>query len=187
MDGWRDLRRAWRSLARTPGFSLVTLLTIALGIGANTAMFSVLSAVLLKPLPYAHPEQLVYISTQFPGLGFDQFWVSPPEFLELQERARSFSAIGAFSVGQANLTAPERPRRVNATRVSADLDDALGVSPLLRSMVRRRGNPSERSACGCAHLRVVAIGVWRQSESGRTKRRGEQRAPAGDWRDAARL
>jgi putative ABC transport system permease protein len=131
MDGSRDLRRAWRSLARTPGFSLVTLLTIALGIGANTAMFSVLSAVLLKPLPYAHPEQLVYISTQFPGLGFDQFWVSPPEFLELQERTRSFSAIGAFSVGQANLTAPERPRRVTATRVSADLDDALGVSPLL--------------------------------------------------------
>ena len=131
MDGWRDLRHAWRSLARTPGFALVTLLTLALGIGANTAMFSVLSAVLLKPLPYPHPEQLVYISTQFSNMGFDQFWVSPPEFMELQERARSFSAIGAFSAGQANLTAPERPRRVNATRVSAELDDALGVSPLM--------------------------------------------------------
>ena len=128
MLSWRDLRYAARSLARTPGFALVTLLTLALGIGANTAIFSVLSAVLLKPLPYAHPEQLVYISTQFSNLGFDQFWVSPPEFMELQERARSFSAIGAFSAGQTNLTAPERPRRVNVTRVSAELDDALGVS-----------------------------------------------------------
>jgi len=73
MNSLRDLRRGWRSLARTPGFSLITLLTIALGIGANTAMFSVLSAVLLEPLPYPRPGQLVYISTQFPGLGFDQF------------------------------------------------------------------------------------------------------------------
>ena len=73
MNAARDLRHAVRSLSRTPGFSLVTILTIALGIGANTAMFSVLSAVLLKPLPYRHPEQLVYISTEFSRLGFDQF------------------------------------------------------------------------------------------------------------------
>src|SRR5262245_52165076 len=131
MDVGRSLRYGLRSLVRTPAFSVVTLVTIALGIGANTAMFSVLSALLLKPLPYTHSDQLVYISTQFPGLGFDQFWVSPPEFLELQERARSFAAIGAFAVGQVNLTAAEHPRRVNAARVSAELDDSLGVAPLL--------------------------------------------------------
>src|SRR6476659_4299407 len=131
MDGWRDLRHAWRSLARTPGFALVTLLTIALGIGANTAMFSVLSAVLLKPLQYPHPWQLVYISTQFSSMGFDQFWVSPPEFLELQERARSFSAVGAFATNQANLSAADRPRRVNNALVSAGLVKVLGVTPML--------------------------------------------------------
>jgi predicted permease len=154
----RELRYALRSLVRTPVFSLVTLVTLALGIGANTAMFSVLSAVLLKPLPYRHPEQLVYISTQFTGLGFDQFWVSPPEFFELQERARSLSVIGAFAVGQANLTAPERPRRVNATRVSAELDDALGVAPLLG----RWFEPEETRPNGPPAV-VLTFELWRSA------------------------
>jgi len=158
MNSLRDLRRGWRSLARTPGFSLITLLTIALGIGANTAMFSVLSAVLLEPLPYPRPGQLVYISTQFPGLGFDQFWVSPPEFMELQERTRSFAAIGAFATGQTNLTAPDRPRRVNATRVSADLDDALGVGP----MFGRWFSPEETRPNGPPAV-VLTYGLWRSA------------------------
>src|SRR6185369_16179117 len=106
----RDFRHAVRNLARTPGFELVTVLTLALGIGANTAIFSVVNAVILRPLGYPHPEQLVYISSQFPQLGFDQFWVSPPEFFELRERAQSFSSIGAYSTSQANLTATDRPR-----------------------------------------------------------------------------
>jgi predicted permease len=124
----RDLRHAVRNLARTPGFALVTILTLALGIGANTAIFSVVNAVILRPLGYPQPEQLVYISSQFPQMGFDQFWVSPPEFLEFQERTHTFSVVGAFSTGQANLTAPDRPRRVNAGQASADLFKALGVS-----------------------------------------------------------
>ena len=127
MSFWRDLRYAARSLARTPAFSIITILTLALGIGANTAIFSVVSAVLLKPLPYSKPEQLVYVSTQFKRLGFDQFWVSPPEFFELQERAQSFSSIGAFSSAQINLTAPDRPRRVNFVRVSDGLLQTLGT------------------------------------------------------------
>src|SRR5213082_4130906 len=102
----RDVRHAIRNLMRTPGFALVTILTLALGIGANTAIFSVVNAVILRPLGYPHPEQLVYISTQFPKMGFDQFWVSPPEFLEFQERTRAFSTVGSFATGQANLTAP---------------------------------------------------------------------------------
>jgi len=124
-----DLRHAIRNLLRSPGFALVTILTLALGIGANTAIFSVVNAVILKPLPYPQPGQLVYISSQFPKMGFDQFWVSPPEFLELQERARSFSSVGAFSTGQVNLSAEDRPRRVPSAQVSAGLFTVLGVNP----------------------------------------------------------
>src|SRR5499427_8757926 len=132
MDGFmRDVRHAARNLLRSPGFAIVTILTLALGIGANTAIFSVVNAVILRPLGYPRPDRLVYISSQFPQLGFDQFWVSPPEFLEFQERTRAFSVVGAFTTGQANLTAPDRPRRVNAGQASAELFKALGVNAQL--------------------------------------------------------
>jgi len=132
MDGLlRDLRHALRNLLRSPAFASVTVLTLALGIGANTAIFSVVNAVILRPLDYPQPDQLVYISTQFPALGFDQFWVSPPEFFEFRERSQSFSSIGAFSAGQANLTASDRPRQVVSVQASADLFTTLGVFPIL--------------------------------------------------------
>ena len=89
-----DLRYSFRSLARTPGFALLAILTLALGIGANSAIFSVINGVILKPLGYPNPDQLVMITSQFPGLGFDKFWVSPPEYFELRERAKSFAEIG---------------------------------------------------------------------------------------------
>src|SRR3954471_22032832 len=96
----RDVCHAARNLLRTAGFTLVTVATLALGIGANTAIFSVVNAVILRPLGYPQPDRLVYISTQFPQMGFDQFWVSPPEYLEFQERTKAFSSIGGFNSGQ---------------------------------------------------------------------------------------
>src|SRR5262249_4120812 len=120
---------AIRNLLRTPGFAFVTVFTLALGIGANTAIFSVVNAVILRPLGYPRPDRLIYISSQFPNMGFDQFWISPPEYLEFQERAKSFAAVGAFTTGQANLTAPDRPRRVASGIATAELFKVLGVSP----------------------------------------------------------
>lgn len=79
----QDLRLAGRSLLRAPAFAAVTILTLALGIGANTAIFSVVNGVILRPLGYPKPEQLMYLTTQFPALGFDQFWVSPPRVLRV--------------------------------------------------------------------------------------------------------
>jgi hypothetical protein len=105
-----DLRYALRTLRRAPAFTAVTLLTLTLGIGANTAIFSIVNGVILRPLGYPKPEQLMHLTTRYPGFGFDQFWVSPPEYFEFREINRSFSAVGAFTTGEVNLTAGDRPR-----------------------------------------------------------------------------
>jgi putative ABC transport system permease protein len=123
----QDLRYAVRSLLRTPGFTVVTILTLALGIGANTAIFSIVNGVILRPLGYPKPDQLMYLTTRFPAFGFDQFWVSPPEYFEFREINQSFSAVGAFTTGEVNLTAGDRPLRVRSAAVDDGLLTALGV------------------------------------------------------------
>jgi predicted permease len=123
----QDLRHGIRRLRRAPAFTSVTILTLALGIGANTAIFSIVNGVILRPLGYPNPGQLMYLTTRFPAFGFDQFWVSPPEYLEFRELNRSFSAVGAFTTGEANLTAGDRPLRVRSASVNDDLLRALGV------------------------------------------------------------
>ncbi len=126
----QDLRLATRSLLRAPVFSIVTILTLALGIGANTAIFSIVNGVILRPLGYPKPEQLMYLTTQFPAFGFDQFWVSPPEYFEFREMTQSFSAVGAYTTGEVNLTAGDRPLRVRSAQVDDRLLTALGIQPL---------------------------------------------------------
>src|SRR5687768_9337533 len=101
-----DLKFAVRSLFRQPAFALITILTLALGIGANTAIFSVVNGVLLRPLDYPKPGQLVFVTSQFPTLGFDQFWVSVPEFVEYRDNNQSFASMGAT---------PSRPRTLATT------------------------------------------------------------------------
>jgi predicted permease len=123
----QDLRHAVRGLLRAPAFSVVTILTLALGIGANTAIFSIVNGVILRPLAYPKPEQLMYLTTQFPAFGFDQFWVSPPEYFEFREINQSFSAVGAFTTGEVNLTAGDRPLRIRSASVDDGLLRALGV------------------------------------------------------------
>jgi putative ABC transport system permease protein len=162
MDGLlRDLRHALRNLLRSPGFALVTILTLALGIGANTAIFSVVNAVILRPLGYPAPDQLVYISSQFPNLGFDQFWVSPPELFEFRERVQSFASGGAFATGQANHTASDRPRQVVTVQATADLFTTLGVKPL----IGRTFDESETRPGG-ALVTVLSYEVWQSAFGG---------------------
>jgi predicted permease len=126
----QDLRLAVRGLLRAPAFAIVTILTLALGIGANTAIFSIVNGVILRPLGYPQPEQLMYLTTQFTALGFDQFWVSPPEYFEFRELNQSFAAVGAYTTGEVNLTAGDRPLRVRSASVDEALLQALGIQPV---------------------------------------------------------
>jgi predicted permease len=131
MDTLRhDLVHAFRSLRKSPGYAAVTILTLALGIGANSAIFSVINGVLLKPLPYPGAERLLFITSQFPTLGFQQFWVSAPEFIEFRERQRSFDEVGAYRAGAVNLGTADQPRRVNSAIITSELMPVLGVQPL---------------------------------------------------------
>src|ERR1051325_2348160 len=130
----QDVRLASRSLLRAPAFTIVTILTLALGIGANTAIFSLVNSVILRPLAYPKPEQLMYLTTRFPAFGFDQFWVSPPEYFEFRELTQSFAAGGAFTTGEVNLTAGDRPLRARSAQVNDDLLNALGVHAEVRRL-----------------------------------------------------
>ena len=123
----QNLRLAVRSLLRAPAFAAVTILTLALGIGANTAIFSIVNGVILRPLGYPKPEQLMYLTTQFPAFGFDQFWVSPPEYFEIRELTQTFAAVGAYTTGEVNLTAGDRPLRIRSASVDDSLLAALAI------------------------------------------------------------
>src|SRR5262245_1714953 len=124
----QDVRSAVRSLLRSPGFTAVVLLTLTLGIGANTAIFSIVNGVILRPFDYPKPDQLMFLTTQFPGLGFLQFWVSVPEYFEFRQINQSFAHVGAYTTGEVNLTA-DRPMRVRSAQVDEHLLNALGVQP----------------------------------------------------------
>ncbi len=154
-----DVRYALRSLWGQPGFSIVVVLTLALGIGANTAVFSVVNGVVLRPLPYPEPDRLEYVMTQFLSLGFDRFDVSVPEFLELSEHAEAFESLGAYTTGTVTLGTAS-PSRQRAAAVTAGLWPTLGVQPLLG-----RWLDAEDSRPGADPVTVLSFDLW-QSEFG---------------------
>lgn len=154
----QDLTYAFRNLRRSPGYAIVTILTLALGIGANTAIFSVVNAVILKPLGFPEPERLIFITSQFPALGFDQFWVSPPEFIEFRDRNQAFENVGAYSSGAVNLGTQTQPQRVNSAVITSELMPTLGVQPIRGRMFTR-----EDTLPGAEDVAVLSSEVWRGS------------------------
>lgn len=127
-DVARDTQHGLRALRRTPIFTAVAILTFALGIGANTAIFSIVNGVLLRPLAYPRAAQLMYLDA--PGTGAALLEVSVPEYLEFQRFNTSFSQVGAFRLDETNLTAGDRAVRVRAAVADASLMQALGVQPI---------------------------------------------------------
>ncbi|MGH7577294.1 MAG: ABC transporter permease [Longimicrobiales bacterium] len=156
-----DVKYAARTLRKSPGFTAVAVLTLALGIGANSAIFSVVNGVVLKPLPYARPDRLVAIYSQGADRGLDEYWISAPEYMELRERARSYDAIGAYRTGMISLGDGESPMRVTSAFATMDLFRALGVNPLLG----RTFTEEEDIANGRAAV-VLSHGLWRRGFDG---------------------
>ena len=155
-----DLRFAFRTLRRNPAFAVITVLTLALGIGANTAIFSVVNGVLLRPLDYPQPDRLVFVTTRFPTLGFEQFWMSLPEFVEFRDNTQAFSSVGAYSVGAVNLGTDPPSRPVRAV-VTPELMPTLGVPPL-----HGRWFEAGDSAPGAAPVTVLSWEDWHRAYGG---------------------
>src|SRR5881396_2309068 len=124
-----DLKFAVRQLLKNPGFTAVAVLTLALGIGANTAIFSVVNAVLLRPLPYLEPERLIRLWESNPGRGWPEFSASAPNFEDWRKQQAVCEQLAAYEFATFNFTGSGSPERVAALSVTANLFPALGVEP----------------------------------------------------------
>jgi putative ABC transport system permease protein len=125
-----EFRLAFRNLVKTPGFTLVAVITVALAIAANTAVFSLVNALLIRPLPFKAPENLVLLFEKFSGQGLDQIPVSAPEYLDWEKQARSYERIAAFNFADFNLTGGDMPERIAGAVVTPSLFPLLGVAPI---------------------------------------------------------
>src|SRR5262245_15139952 len=157
-DLWSDAARGARSLLKPPAFAAATVGTLALGIGANAAMFSVVRAVLLAPLPYARPESRVTLWSRW--VGFDKTWVSDAEVLDYRGLG-CFRQVAAWSGGQANLTGEGEPVRVGMAQVTPNTFATLGAQPLLG-----RGLAEGADRPGADQVAVLGFGLWQSRYAG---------------------
>ena len=167
MWGWnsvetlgQDLRYGLRMLWKNPGFTAVAVLTLALGIGANTAIFSVVNAVLLRPLPFSNPSRLIALHEGVPKLGYPKMGFSPPDLAVFEREQKSFSAVGAFRNEHVDISGRGEPERVVATRVSAPLFPMLGAEPMLG-----RNFAPEEDAPG-HNVALLSYGLWQRRYGG---------------------
>ena len=156
-DVLHDLRYALRMLAKNPAFTVIAIVALALDIGANSAIFSVVDAVLLRPLPFKHPQQLMMVWENAAHLGFPRNTPSPANFLDWQKQAQSFIGMSATAERSLNLTGVGEPQRLDGRRVSSNLFDLLGVSPLLgRTFVPDDDRPGTRVV-------LLSYSLWQRS------------------------
>lgn len=157
----QDIRFAVRQLLKSPAFSIIAVLTLALAIGATTAIFSAVDAVLLHPLPYPDPNRLMIVTENLPHYGLAGLQPSFSEFLEYRRMATCFSAIAAVSGGDATLTGEGQPEEVDGKRVTSAAFPMIGVTPVLGGLFttgdERYGND---------HVVIISEGLWKRRYGG---------------------
>ena len=154
---WQDIRYAARMLRKSPGFAVIAILTIALGIGATTAIFSVVDATLLHPLPYPHPEQLVTIQDDLPGVGARDVGISVPEWHDFQ-RSGIFQYVSALGGGDTNLTGASEPARIRLLTIPPNYFALLDVKPRLG----RSFDPEDQTP-GFNLEVLISDGLWKRA------------------------
>jgi putative ABC transport system permease protein len=152
-----EIKVALRGLAKSPGFTAIAIVTIALAIGANTAVLSLVNALLIRPLPYKNPQQLVLVWEQFANQGLDRIPVSAPEYLDYEKELQSYERIAAFDYVDLNLTGGEMPERVQGAVVSPSLFPLLGISP-----IRGRAFESNETQAGRDDVVVISARLWQR-------------------------
>src|SRR5262245_1835719 len=157
---WQDIRYATRMLKKTPGFTAVAVLTLALGIGANTAMFSVVKAIVFEPLRYKDSDRLLILNHYYPQQNL-MGGVSAPGYVYYRENTRSFENMTAHTAWDANLTGQGEPERLRGLLVSANFFDTLGSSPELG-----RGFTTEEDRPGNNQVVVLSYQLWRRRFGG---------------------
>ena len=151
---WQDIRHGTRSLLKTPAFAVISVLTLALGIGANTAMFSIVNGVLLRPLPYSEPNRILKLSAT--AAEFPEASISYPNFLDWQQRSRSFESMAAYREDNFNLTGQSSPERLRGEMVSAAMFPVLRVNPALG-----RTFTSDEDRKGAAPVVLLTTRYWK--------------------------
>src|SRR4029079_14466046 len=150
-----DVRQGWRMLVKKPTFTIVAVLTLALGVGANTAMFSIVNAVLLRSLPYRDPDRLVRIFFNEPGVGLRDVRFSKPELDDLLTRAGVFEDVSPIFEGSEDLTGAKQPERLEAVNGSFGYFSMLGATP----QIGRLFGPRD-FVPGFASVVVISDGLW---------------------------
>src|SRR3954463_8126213 len=153
----RELRLAFRSLIKTPGFTLVAVVTVALAIAANTAVFSLVNALLIRPLPFQAPQNLILLFEKFSAQGLDQIPVSAPEYLDWEKQTRSYERIAAFNFTDFNLTGGDMPERVAGAVVTPSLFALLDVAP-----IKGRVFSDSEFGEGNDNVAIISERLWRR-------------------------
>src|SRR5262252_5584864 len=156
MNAWsQDIRFALRSLAKHRWFNLAAVLSLAIGIGANTSIFSVANALLFRPLAYDNPERLVILWNRSPGLGITQDWFSTAQYFDIKAQHSGFEQVAIAIGGNYNLTGQGDPERVGVMRVSSNLLPMLGArAPQGRLLTPEEDSPGRPAAA------VLTDGMW---------------------------
>jgi predicted permease len=152
---WQDLRYGLRMLAKSPGFAAIAILTMAFGIGANTALFSVVNAVILNPLPFPSPNRLVSVYSK--TTEFNEASISYPNFLDWRRMNRSLSAIAAYRQADYSLTGTGQPEHLNGVMISAEFLPLLGVNPVLGRAFR-----PEEDQVGTTPVVLISESLWKR-------------------------